>query len=83
MSQFKLVSEYEPKGDLPEAIRQLVERLEKGDKYQTLLGEQEQGRHSQWPIIIQIKKPTLIMAHNKTLAAQLYSEFKEFFPEML
>lgn len=82
MDRFKLVSEYQPKGDQPGAISELVERLQKGEKYQTLLGATGTGKtftiaHA----IAQINKPTLIMAHNKTLAAQLCSEFKEFFPE--
>jgi len=82
LERFKLVSEYQPKGDQPEAIRELVEGLQKGEKYQTLLGATGTGKtftiaHT----IAQINKPTLIMAHNKTLAAQLCSEFKEFFPE--
>lgn len=82
MDQFKLVSEFQPKGDQPEAIKQLVEGLEQGKKYQTLLGATGTGKtFTIAQTIAQVNKPTLIIAHNKTLAAQLCSEFKEFFPE--
>ncbi|RKD21819.1 excinuclease ABC subunit B [Ammoniphilus oxalaticus] len=82
MERFKLVSEFEPKGDQPQAIRQLVEQLQNGEKYQTLLGATGTGKtFTVAQTIAQLNKPTLIMAHNKTLAAQLCSEFKEFFPE--
>lgn len=80
--EFKLQSEYAPTGDQPEAIRQLVEGFKEGNQCQTLLGVTGSGKtFTMANIIAQIQKPTLIIAHNKTLAAQLYSEFKEFFPE--
>ena len=79
---FKLTSTYKPTGDQPEAIKQLVERLAAGDKYQTLLGVTGSGKtFTVANVIQQINRPTLILSHNKTLAAQLYGEFKEFFPE--
>ncbi len=78
---FDLQSEYKPGGDQPEAIRQLVEGIERGDRYQTLLGATGTGKTFTVSNVIQeVKKPTLVLAHNKTLAGQLYSEFKEFFP---
>lgn len=80
--QFKLTSDYIPTGDQPEAIRQLVEGLEKQDRYQTLLGVTGSGKtFSIANVIQQVQRPTLILSHNKTLAAQLYGEFKQFFPE--
>jgi len=82
MGQFKLKSEYVPTGDQPQAIQRLVEGLEKGYKYQTLLGVTGSGKtFSMAQIINRVQRPTLVMAPNKTLAGQLYSEFKEFFPE--
>ena len=79
---FKLHSKFEPTGDQPEAIKSLVDGIMKGDKFQTLLGVTGSGKtFTMANIINQIQKPTLILAHNKTLAGQLYSEFKEFFPE--
>ncbi len=79
---FQLTSEYKPTGDQPEAIKQLTEGLIRGDKAQTLLGVTGSGKTFTIANIIQkIQKPTLILSHNKTLAAQLYSEFKLFFPE--
>ncbi|NLW43763.1 MAG: excinuclease ABC subunit UvrB [Syntrophomonadaceae bacterium] len=82
MGQFKLKSEYVPTGDQPQAIERLVEGLEKGYKYQTLLGVTGSGKtFSMAQIIARVQRPTLVMAPNKTLAGQLYSEFKEFFPE--
>jgi excinuclease ABC subunit B len=82
MSKFKLVSNYKPAGDQPEAIKQLVERINGGDKFQTLLGVTGSGKtFTISNVIEQLNKPTLIISHNKTLAAQLYSEFKSFFPE--
>jgi excinuclease ABC subunit B len=79
---FKIVSQYEPRGDQPRAIKELVEGLRRGDKHQTLLGITGSGKtYTAACVIEQIQKPTLIMAHNKTLAAQLYGEFKELFPE--
>ena len=81
MSRFEIVSEFKPTGDQPTAISQLVESIKEGHKYQTLLGVTGSGKtFTMANIIEQTQKPTLILAHNKTLAAQLYSEFKEFFP---
>ncbi len=78
---FELVSKFEPSGDQPEAIRELVEGIEKGERFQTLLGATGTGKtFTISNVIKEINKPTLILAHNKTLAGQLYSEFKEFFP---
>jgi excinuclease ABC subunit B len=79
---FKLTSQYKPTGDQPEAIRQLVEGVNNGDNYQTLLGVTGSGKtFTVANVIQQTQKPTLILSHNKTLAAQLYGEFKQFFPE--
>lgn len=79
---FKLTSQYQPTGDQPEAIRQLVEGVNNGDNYQTLLGVTGSGKtFSIANVIQQTQKPTLVLSHNKTLAAQLYGEFKQFFPE--
>lgn len=79
---FKLVSNYKPSGDQPQAIEQLVEGLKKGVKNQVLLGVTGSGKtFTMSNVIAQYNKPTLIISHNKTLAAQLYSEFKSFFPE--
>lgn len=81
MAEFNLVSEFQPTGDQPEAIDQLVNGFKAGKIYETLLGVTGSGKtFTMANIINQLKKPTLILAHNKTLAAQLYSEFKEFFP---
>lgn len=81
MKNFELISNYKPAGDQPEAIKQLVEGIERGDKFQTLLGVTGSGKtFTISNVIAQTKKPTLIISHNKTLAAQLYSEFKAFFP---
>lgn len=78
---YKLVSEYKPSGDQPEAIRQLTEGVLRGDKYQTLLGVTGSGKTFTISNVIEkINKPVLVMSHNKTLAAQLYGEFKQFFP---
>lgn len=78
---FALQSKFQPGGDQPEAIRQLVEGIQRGDHYQTLLGATGTGKTFTVSNVIQeVKKPTLVLAHNKTLAGQLYSEFKEFFP---
>jgi excinuclease ABC subunit B len=80
--EFKLTSLYKPTGDQPEAIRQLVEGINNGDNYQTLLGVTGSGKtFTMANVIQQTQKPTLILSHNKTLAAQLYGEFKQFFPE--
>ena len=79
---FKLHSEYKPTGDQPQAIEYLSKGIEKGKKFQTLLGVTGSGKTFTMANIIQnVQKPTLVLAHNKTLAGQLYSEFKEFFPE--
>ncbi|WP_010196911.1 excinuclease ABC subunit UvrB [Bacillus sp. m3-13] len=81
MEQFELVSGYKPDGDQPTAIAEIVEGLKKGKKHQTLLGATGTGKTFTVSNVIQaVNKPTLIIAHNKTLAGQLYSEFKEFFP---
>ena len=79
---FKLHSEYKPTGDQPAAIEQLAESIEKGNKEQTLLGVTGSGKtFTMANVIARLNRPTLVLAHNKTLAAQLCSEFKEFFPE--
>ena len=79
--QFELVSKYKPEGDQPKAIQSLVEGIKKGKRFQTLLGATGTGKTFTVSNLIQeVNKPTLIIAHNKTLAGQLYSEFKEFFP---
>ena len=80
--QFKLTSDFNPTGDQPAAIKQLVDGIESNEKYQTLLGVTGSGKtFTVANIIQQVQRPTLVLAHNKTLAAQLYSEFKQFFPE--
>ncbi|MEX0646151.1 MAG: excinuclease ABC subunit UvrB [Balneolaceae bacterium] len=82
MSDFKLHSPWEPSGDQPNAIRELTEGLHQGDKFQTLLGITGSGKTRTIAGVIEnVKKPTLVMSHNKTLAAQLYREFSDFFPE--
>jgi excinuclease ABC subunit B len=82
MSRFQLVSPYQPTGDQPEAIRQLVEGIHEGLPFQTLLGVTGSGKTFTMANVIQeIQRPTLVLSHNKTLAAQLYSEFKNFFPD--
>ncbi len=79
--KFKLTSEYKPTGDQPEAIKQLIEGVRHGDKYQTLLGVTGSGKtFTVANVIEKIERPTLVLSHNKTLAAQLYGEFKQFFP---
>lgn len=79
---FKIHSEFKPSGDQPEAIKQLVKGIKEGKRHQTLLGATGTGKtFTMSNVIQQVGKPTLIIAHNKTLAGQLYSEFKEFFPE--
>ena len=81
MDHFELVSPYKPMGDQPEAIDMLVEGVLRGDRDQTLLGVTGSGKTFTMANIIQrVNKPTLVLAHNKTLAAQLCSEFREFFP---
>ncbi|WP_101773902.1 excinuclease ABC subunit UvrB [Peptostreptococcus faecalis] len=80
--EFKLVSDYKPTGDQPEAIKKITKSLNSKNKFQTLIGVTGSGKtFSMANIIEKVKKPTLVLAHNKTLAAQLYSEFKEFFPD--
>lgn len=80
--EFKLISDFVPTGDQPEAIRQLVEGIDRGDPAQVLLGVTGSGKtFTIANVIAQIKRPTLVLSHNKTLAAQLYGEFRQFFPE--
>ncbi|MBQ2579686.1 MAG: DEAD/DEAH box helicase family protein, partial [Lachnospiraceae bacterium] len=80
--EFKLHAPYEPTGDQPEAIRQLVEGFKEGNQFETLLGVTGSGKtFTMANVIAQLNKPTLIISHNKTLAGQLYSEMKEYFPE--
>ncbi len=82
MNEFKLVSDFKPTGDQPEAIETLVEGIKKGYRFQTLLGVTGSGKtFTMANVIEKVQKPTLVISHNKTLAAQLYSEFKRFFPE--
>ena len=82
MKDFVLHSEYKPTGDQPEAIDALVKGFREGNQFETLLGVTGSGKTFTMANVIQeLQRPTLIIAHNKTLAAQLYSEFKEFFPE--
>ena len=82
MSVFKLSAEYKPQGDQPEAIKQLTKAFKSSEKYQTLLGVTGSGKTFTMANVIEaLGRPTLVMSHNKTLAAQLYSEFKEYFPE--
>ena len=79
---FKLSSPFRPTGDQPEAIKQLVEGLNAGIPFQTLLGVTGSGKtFTIANVVTEINRPTLVLSHNKTLAAQLYSEFKNFFPE--
>ena len=81
MDHFELVSEYQPTGDQPQAIEQLVKGFREGNQFETLLGVTGSGKtFTMANVIQQLNKPTLVIAHNKTLAAQLYSEMKEFFP---
>jgi excinuclease ABC subunit B len=82
MNRFKIVSPFKPAGDQPQAIEVLSSGIKKGEKYQTLLGVTGSGKtFTLANVIAKVNKPTLVISHNKTLAAQLYSEFKEFFPE--
>ena len=79
--EFQLVSDFKPTGDQPAAIRQLAQGLASQDKFQTLLGVTGSGKtFTVANVIAETRRPTLVLAHNKTLAAQLYSEFKQFFP---
>ncbi len=82
MSLFKLHSEFQPTGDQPQAIQELVQGFREGNQFETLLGVTGSGKtFTMANVIQQSQKPTLVIAHNKTLAAQLYGEFKEFFPD--
>src|SRR3990167_5324767 len=82
MNKFKLASSFRPAGDQPRAIAGLTQGIQKKDKYQTLLGVTGSGKtFTLANLIAKVNKPVLVISHNKTLAAQLYSEFKEFFPE--
>ena len=82
MDKFRLVSSYKPTGDQPEAIEQLTKGIQNGVKEQVLMGVTGSGKtFTMANIIANVNKPTLVLAHNKTLAAQLCTEFKEFFPE--
>lgn len=82
MNRFKLVSEYKMMGDQPQAVEQLTEGILNGEKHQTLLGVTGSGKtFTMANVIERVQRPTLIISHNKTLAAQLCGEFKEFFPE--
>ena len=79
---FNLHKPFEPSGDQPKAIEELIRGMESGNRYQTLLGVTGSGKTFTMANVIQhFQKPTLVLSHNKTLAAQLYSEFKAFFPE--
>ena len=81
MHKFKLNSKFKPAGDQPQAIEKLVRGIQNGDVHQTLLGVTGSGKTFTIANVIErVQKPTLVIAHNKTLAAQLCSEFKEFFP---
>src|SRR5690242_13227672 len=81
MPDFKLATDLRPTGDQPKAIAELTEGVNDGEKFQTLLGVTGSGKtFTMANVIAQINRPTLVLAHNKTLAAQLYAEFKEFFP---
>src|SRR4051812_33348638 len=82
MPDFQLVSEFQPTGDQPRAIQELSEAILRGDKHQTLLGVTGSGKtFTMAQLVAKVKRPSLVIAHNKTLAAQLYSEFKDLFPE--
>jgi excinuclease ABC subunit B len=81
-SRFRLVSEFEPRGDQPRAVLELVSGLERGDRHQVLLGVTGSGKtFTVASVVARVNRPTIVLAHNKTLAAQLYQEFKAFFPE--
>ncbi len=82
MDHFRLVAKYDPRGDQPEAIEQLVRAIDAGEKHQTLLGVTGSGKtFTMANVIARVNRPTLIFSHNKTLAAQLYGEFRSFFPD--
>ena len=79
---FKLFSSYSPSGDQPKAIKELIDGIKRGEQYQTLLGVTGSGKtFTISNVIKEVNKPTLVISPNKTLAAQLYAEFKQFFPE--
>ena len=79
---FELVSPFEPTGDQPEAIKSLVKGIEQGEQFQTLLGVTGSGKtFTVANLVKELNRPTLVLSHNKTLAAQLYGEFKQFFPQ--
>ena len=81
-NRFELVSKYSPSGDQPKAIKKLANSIKKNNRYQTLVGVTGSGKtYTMSQIIKEVQMPTLIMTHNKTLAAQLYSEFRGFFPD--
>ena len=82
MTAFQLKADFKPTGSQPDAIRKLTGGLARGERYQTLLGVTGSGKtFTIANVIAEVQKPTLVIAHNKTLAAQLYNEFKSFFPE--
>lgn len=82
--KFNLTSEFKPTGDQPEAIKQLKEGIQRGDVAQVLVGVTGSGKTFTIANVLQeVQRPTLVLSHNKTLAAQLYGEFRQFFPEML
>ena len=84
MTEFKIYSDFQPQGDQPQAIESLVQGIENTDKHQVLLGITGSGKTFTMGNVIQkVQRPTLIISHNKTLAAQLYGEFKQLFPTML
>ena len=84
MGEFKIKSKFKPIGDQPKAIDKLVESINEGNEFQTLLGVTGSGKtFTMANIIERVQKPTIVLAHNKTLAAQLCSEFKEFFPDSI
>ena len=79
---FKLVSDYAPKGDQPQAIAQLIDSIEGGARHNTLLGVTGSGKtFTMANVVAALNRPTIVLSHNKTLAAQLYGEFKNFFPD--
>ena len=83
MAEFRIHSDFSPKGDQPKAIEELLQGLDSGQKHQILLGVTGSGKtFTIAKVIEEIQRPTLIISHNKTLAAQLYGEFKQLFPEM-
>ena len=82
MQKFRLVSEYKPAGDQPQAVDKLVSGIQRGYRFQTLLGATGTGKtYTMANVIERVQRPTLVIAHNKTLAAQLCTEFKGFFPD--